>query len=139
MPKFQSHWRIILLNLLVLTFERDSYIFMFLNDLNLTYQRLTGFVMSFDFITIVLVPWEKFLLCYTFIRLISAFWDQISILIVGYVTTWSRGSHQLVSVYPNIDKYLYNFLVKFQLYLTVWFGVILSSVILDNKIIYAAI
>jgi len=139
MPKFQSHWRIILLNLLVLTFERDSYIFMFLNDLNLTYQRLTGFVMSFDFITIVLVPWEKFLLCYTFIRPISAFWDQISILIVGYVTTWSRGSHQLVSVYPNIDKYLYNFLVKFQLYLTVWFGVILSSVILDNKIIYAAI
>jgi hypothetical protein len=139
MPKFQSHWRIILLNLLVLTFERDSYIFMFLNDLNLTYRRLTGFVMSFDFITIVLVPWEKFLLCYTFIRPISTFRDQISILIVGYVTTWSRGSHQLVSVYPNIDKYLYNFLVKFQLYLTVWFGVILSSVTLDNKIIYAAI
>jgi hypothetical protein len=46
---------------------------------------------------IVLVPWGRFPLCYTPIRPISAFWDQISILIVGCVTTWSRGSHQLVS------------------------------------------
>jgi hypothetical protein len=46
---------------------------------------------------IVLVPWGRFPLCHTSIRPISAFWDQISILIVGCVTTWSRGSHQLVS------------------------------------------
>jgi len=46
---------------------------------------------------IVLVPWGKFSLCHTPIRPISAFRDQISILIVGCVTTWSRGSHQLVS------------------------------------------
>jgi len=46
---------------------------------------------------IVLVPWGKFSLCHTPIRSISAFRDQISILIVGCVTTWSRGSHQLVS------------------------------------------
>ena len=43
---------------------------------------------------IVLVPWGRFPLCHTPIRSISGFWDQISILIVGYVTTWSRGSHQ---------------------------------------------
>jgi len=43
---------------------------------------------------IVLVPWGKFSLCHTPIRPISAFRDQISILIVDCVTTWSRGSHQ---------------------------------------------
>ena len=42
---------------------------------------------------IVLVPWGRFLLCHTPIRPILAFRDQISILIVGCVTTWSRGSH----------------------------------------------
>jgi len=36
---------------------------------------------------IVLVPWGKFSLCHTPIRPISAFRDQISILIVGCVTT----------------------------------------------------
>jgi hypothetical protein len=46
---------------------------------------------------IVLVPWGRFSLCHTPIRRISAFRDQISILIVGCVSTWSRGSHQLVS------------------------------------------
>jgi hypothetical protein len=46
---------------------------------------------------IVLVPWSRFPLCHTPIKPISAFRDQISILIVGYVTMWSRGSHQLVS------------------------------------------
>jgi hypothetical protein len=45
----------------------------------------------------VLVPWDMFPLCHTSIRPISAFQDQISILIVGCVTTWSRGSHQLIS------------------------------------------
>jgi len=43
---------------------------------------------------IVLVSWGRFPLCHTPIRPISAFRDQISILIVGCVTTWSRGSHQ---------------------------------------------
>jgi hypothetical protein len=43
---------------------------------------------------IVLVPWGRFSLCHTPIRPISAFRDQVSILIVGCVTTWSRGSHQ---------------------------------------------
>ena len=42
---------------------------------------------------VVLVPWGRFPLCHTPIRPISAFRDQISILIVGYVTTWSWGSH----------------------------------------------
>jgi len=46
---------------------------------------------------IVLVPWGRFPLCHTPIRPISAFRDQISILIVGCVTTWSRGSHQWLS------------------------------------------
>jgi len=43
---------------------------------------------------IVLVPWGRFPLCHTPIRPISAFRDQILILIVGCVTTWSWGSHQ---------------------------------------------
>ena len=42
---------------------------------------------------IVLVPWGRFPLCHTPIRPISSFRDQISILIMGCVTTWSRGSH----------------------------------------------
>jgi len=46
---------------------------------------------------IVLVFWGRFPLCHTPIRPISVFRDQISILIMGCVTTWSRGSHQLVS------------------------------------------
>jgi hypothetical protein len=49
-------------------------------------------------IPIVLVPWGRFPMCHTHIRPISAFWDQISILIVGCVTTWSRGLHQLYHV-----------------------------------------
>jgi hypothetical protein len=75
------------LNFLVLTCESDSCILQFLNELNLTYQRLTHFVVSFYFIRIVLVPWGTFPLCHTPIRHISAFWDQISILIVGCMTT----------------------------------------------------
>jgi hypothetical protein len=46
---------------------------------------------------IVLVPWGKFPLCHTPIRPILASRDQILILIVGCVTTWSRGSHQIVA------------------------------------------
>jgi hypothetical protein len=53
---------------------------------------------------IVLVPWGRFPLCHTPIRLISAFRDQISILIVGCVTTWSRGSHHLVSELGFINQ-----------------------------------
>jgi hypothetical protein len=89
---FMNHWWILLLNLLVLTCESDSCILQFLNELNLTYRRLTGFMTSFYFIPIVLVPWGKFSLCHTPIRPISALRDQISILIVGCVTT-SRDSH----------------------------------------------
>ena len=48
-------------------------------------------------ILIVLVPWGRFLLCHTPMRPILAFRDQISILIVGGVTTWSWASHQLIS------------------------------------------
>jgi hypothetical protein len=64
-----------------------------LNKLNLTYRKLTDFMASFYFISIVLVSWDRFSLFDTPIKPISAFWDQISILIVGYVTTWSRDSH----------------------------------------------
>jgi hypothetical protein len=46
-------------------------------------------------IPIILVPWDTFSLCHTPIRLSSASRDQISILIVGCVTTWSRDSHQI--------------------------------------------
>jgi len=42
---------------------------------------------------IALVPWGRFPLYHPPIRPISAFQDQISILIVGCVTTWSRGLH----------------------------------------------
>jgi hypothetical protein len=45
---------------------------------------------------IVLVPWGRFPICHTPIRPISAFRDQIPILIVGCVTTWSRGLPLLV-------------------------------------------
>ena len=73
--------------------ESDSFILQFLNELNLIYRRLSDFVVSFYFIPVVLVPWGRFPLCHTFIRPILFFQDQISILIVSYVTTWSRGSH----------------------------------------------
>jgi hypothetical protein len=48
---------------------------------------------SFYIISIVLVPWTGFSLCHTPIRPISSFHNQISILIMGCVTMWSRGSH----------------------------------------------
>jgi len=98
---FSSHWWILILNFSGLTCESDSCILQFLNELNLTYRRLTGFMTSFYFIPIVLVSWGKFSLCHTLIRPISAFWDQISILIVGCVTMWSQGSHQLISRLRN--------------------------------------
>jgi hypothetical protein len=90
---FSSHWWILLLNFSVLTCKSDSCIFQFLKELNLTHQRLTGFVASFYFIPIVLVSCDRFLLGHTPIIYFLAFRDQISILIVGCVTTWSRGSH----------------------------------------------
>jgi uncharacterized membrane protein len=92
-----SHWWILLLNFSVLTCESDSCILQFLNKLNLTYKKWTSFVASIYFIPIVLVLWGRFPLCHTPIRPISAFHDHISILIMGCITTWSRGSHQLVS------------------------------------------
>jgi hypothetical protein len=71
----------------VFTCESDSCVLQFLNELNLTYQRLTDFMASFYFIPVVLVSWSKFSLCHTPIRPFSAFQDEISILIVGCVTT----------------------------------------------------
>jgi hypothetical protein len=46
-------------------------------------NKLRGVILL---IPIVLVPWRKFPLCHTPIRLILAFRDQISILIMGWVT-----------------------------------------------------
>ena len=42
-------------------------------------------------------------------------------------------------MYPNIDKYLLNLLVNFQLDPTVEFGVILNSVKLDGRNFYTKI
>jgi hypothetical protein len=99
-----------------------------LNELNLTNRRLTSFMASLDFILIVLVPWSKFLLCHTPIRSFSALQDQISILIMGCMTTWSRGSHKLVSKlgyeiwsYPFISCiFVFVFCVNFSLF-RAWF------------------
>jgi len=54
--------------------------------------------------SIVLVPWGRFPLCHPPIKPISAFRDQISILIVGYVITWSRGSHHNPHVTTPIPR-----------------------------------
>jgi hypothetical protein len=98
---FGSHWWILLLKFLVLTCESDSCTLQFLNKLNLTYQRSTDFVVSSYFISIVLVAWGKFSLCSLIISFL-AFRGQISILIVGCLTTWSRGSHQ----FDNYDIWI---------------------------------
>jgi hypothetical protein len=84
----------------------------YLNTCNLNFELLmiiTSTFFSFNMwewflcsvillIPIVLVHWGRFPLSHTLIRAISAFRDQISILIVGCVTTWSRGSHQTLVV-----------------------------------------
>jgi hypothetical protein len=84
-------------------------------------------------IPIVLVLWGNFSLCHTLIRPISTFRDRIPILIVGYVTTWSRGSHQgfklnqfdltcLISLKStlNRNKYFLGFLIGFFSILFFW-------------------
>jgi hypothetical protein len=45
----------------------------------------------------------------------------------------------VVNIYPNIDKYLWNLVVTFQLDPTVGFDVMLNSVKLDSRTIYAKI
>jgi hypothetical protein len=44
-----------------------------------------------------------------------------------------------LKLYPNIDQYLQNLRVKFQLDPTVGFGVMLNNVKLDNRKFYAKI
>jgi hypothetical protein len=44
-----------------------------------------------------------------------------------------------LKVYPKIEKYLWKFLVNFQLDTTVGFGVILNRVKLDGRKFYAKI
>ena len=83
----------IIVELLFLSAGKISCIFWFSKELNLTYQRSTDFVVSSYFISTVLVAWGKFSLCSLIISFL-AFRGQISILIVGCLTTWSRGSHQ---------------------------------------------
>jgi hypothetical protein len=81
-------------------------------------------------IPIVLVPWDKFSLCHTPIRPISAFQNQISILIVGCVTTWSRDLHQLVSELDSINHVIsfwnFRFLLFPQNFLIVQFLLLLD-------------
>jgi hypothetical protein len=78
---------------------------------------------------IVLVPWGRFPLCHTPIRPILTFRVQIPILIVGCVTTWSRGSHQLVSeLGSEIRSYPYVIFIFFSVPLS--FSVFASFIFL---------
>jgi hypothetical protein len=83
---------------------------------------------------IVLVPWGRFSLCHTPIRPISAFRDQISILIVGCVTTWSRGSHQLVSElysetrsYPSVIFVFFSVPLSFSVFASIFLFFVSAS------------
>jgi len=92
-----------------LTCMGDSCILWFLNKLNLTYQRLNDFVALFDFISIVLMSWDKFLLCHTPIKFLSAFQDQISILIVSCMTTWTWDLHHFLYFFEDtIRKWIFS-------------------------------
>jgi len=92
-------------------------------------------------IPIVLVPWDMFPLCHTSIRPISAFQDQISILIVGCVTTWSRGSHQWVSElgsetrsYPSVFFVFFSVPLSFSVFASIFlFFVSVSSKQKDKR------
>ena len=76
-------------------------------------------------IPIMLVPWGRFPLCHTPIRPISTFWDQISILIVGCVTTWSRGLHHLVSELGSETRsYHYVIFVFFSFNKLIWLEIV---------------
>jgi len=83
---------------------------------------------------IVLVPWGRFPLCHTPIRPILAFRDQISILIVGYVTTWSRGSHQLVlelgsetRSYPSVIFIFFSVPLSFSVFASIFLFFVSAS------------
>ena len=52
--------------------------------------------------------------------------------VLTYITSLCRNPIHL-TFYPNIDKYLWNLLVKFQLDPTVEFGVMFNSVKLDGR------
>ena len=49
---------------------------------------------------------NRITLCHTPIRPFLVFWDQISILIVGCVTTWSWGLHQYLGRWIPTKSYL---------------------------------
>jgi len=49
---------------------------------------------------------NRITLCHTPIRPFLVFWDQISILIVGCVTTWSWGLHQYLGRWISAKSYL---------------------------------
>jgi hypothetical protein len=78
---------------------------------------------------IVLVPWGRFPLCHTPIRPISAFLDQISILIVGCVIMWSRGSHHWLiegySIWVRKSNRGYKFQIWGEIASYVKFGLVL--------------
>jgi len=125
---FGNLWWLSLLNFSVLTCESDSCIIQFLNELNLSkINWLRGVILL---IPIVLVPWGTFPLCHTPIRPILAFQNQISILIVGCVTTWSRDLHQLVSELDSINQVIsfwnFRFLLFPQNFLIVQFLLLLD-------------
>jgi hypothetical protein len=73
----------------------DDYFWIFLVLTEFDLLKINWFRGVILLIPIMLVHWDTFPLCHTPIRLSSASRDQISILIVGCVTTWSRDSHQI--------------------------------------------
>jgi len=92
---------------------------------------------------IVLVPWSRFPLCYTHIRPISAFRDQISILIVGCVTTWSLGSHQLVSElgsetrsYPSVIFVFFSVPLSFSVFASIFLFFVSASSKKKKEVIF---
>jgi Na+/proline symporter len=93
---FGSLWWLLLLNFFSFNVWEWFLHFSVLERTESDLSKINWFRGVILLIPIVLVPWGRFPLCHTPIRLISAFQDQISILIVGCVTTWSRGSHQFV-------------------------------------------
>ena len=94
-------------------------------------------------IPIVLVPWGRFPLCHSPIRPISAIRDQISILIVGCVTTWSRGSHQLVSElgsetrsYPSVIFIFFSVPLCFSVFASIFLFFVSASSKQKKKVIF---
>jgi hypothetical protein len=65
-------------------------------------------------IPMVLVPLDKFSLCHTSIKPDSLAFQDLSFLLIGDVTTWSQGLHQLVlELKSKIGSYLFENFVLF--------------------------